>query len=478
MDFFFSPNSLGTNLLAETRTICQFITQTLRWTSSGKVSGFRRPFTAIRQAAYRTLALWCKVAKSGSLVETISDDLIKHIIQDVTPYQGEVTLQVLSGSRKYLSKKARQRLHKAQNDASNIAQTHSKVFNPHNTKIIYSDQGNESLCVQALNALVQFVLVAGCFIKPVHQRILQENIVGISLKVVAAQPSATNLYASTECRRSLYAALQALVISPHHLCPPPVQYALRVFSVAQVRDCSALVRDQCADYLRIIEKVLHPQKESFYFPTEANEVVDAFKRSLDRKNVAREESPPTTDEESDIEMEENLNRPKTPPPSVRPSLTQSSEEKTQSSPVSKKSPAQPLACVVRLTDILSEELIPRKSPRLMSPSPATVLVTDNASPVRVQSSPGPAATPRRRSARLSSLSTQEIGEKTIDQLKAPPPRKMLPTIDEKPTPVAMQTDVGNEVTVDNATDDGNKSVDDLVNEMVSAFVDEFVDEDE
>lgn len=235
-------------------------------------------YSAIRQSAYQTLSLWCKTTKYGSLVESVSEDLIKYIIQDITPYQSEVTLKVLAGSRKYLSKKARQKLHKAQNDASNIAQTHSKAFNPYNTKIIYNDNGNEPLCEAALNCLVQVLQVAGCFIKPLHQKILQENIVSLSLNVISAVPKKTHLYFNTECRMSLFNVLYALTQSPHHLCPPPIQYAAEVFRHAQIHDISILIRDKCSDYLRGIEKVLHPQKEIFYFPTNANDVAEAFKK--------------------------------------------------------------------------------------------------------------------------------------------------------------------------------------------------------
>lgn len=468
--------------MAETKTICQLITQTLRWTSSGKVAGFKRPYSTIRQAAYRTLVLWCKVAKSGSLVELISDDLIKHIIQDVTPYQGEVTLQVLSGSRKFLSKKARQRLHKAQNDASNIAQTHSKAFNPHNTKIIYSDNGNEALCVHALNALAQFILVTGCFLKPVHQKILQENIVGIALRTVTAQPKKTNLYYLPECRHGLYTVLYALIISPHHLCPPPVQYAAKVFSVAQVRDSSESVRERCANYLRAIEKLLHPKKEIFYFPTEASEVVDAFRKSIDRHRLDNGGHTSTADEESDIEMEENLSKPESTSPAVASIDELNGIAGEHQSPVAtigktivERAASPQFTCSVRLSHLVDELKTPRKSARLSSASPATHSGTESESRSKTDS---PA--PRRKSARLNSTSIHETTE-TVDQLNAPT-KKLLPTIAGSPatSPIKDKSEttqiVDNEDALDNAYN--NKSVDDLVNEMVSAFVEEFVDNTE
>lgn len=238
------------------------------------------------------------------MVETIAEDLIKHIIQDITPYQSEVTLKVLAGSRKYLSKKARQKLHKAQNDASNIAQTHSKAFNPHNTKIVYTDNGNEPVCEAALSCLVQVLYAAGCFIKPLHQKIVQENIVALSLTVANAIPKKSYLYFNSECRKSLFEALYALTQSPHHLCPPPIQYAAEVFRIAQMHDFSAEVRDKCSEYLRCLEKILHPQKEVFFFPTNVSDVADAFKK--DAENLRSKASGELVDSDDEQSSDEEV----------------------------------------------------------------------------------------------------------------------------------------------------------------------------
>lgn len=235
-------------------------------------------YSAIRQSTYRTLSLWCKTIRHGSLVESIADDLIKQIIFDATPFQSEVTLKVLTGSRKYLSKKARQRLNKAQNEASNIVQTHSKAFNPHNTKIVYSDDGNEALCTDALKCFIDVLNAAGCFLNPTHQKILQENIVSLALATINTVPKSSNLYARSSAREALYDALYALVQCPQHLCAPPLQYALEVYRIAQTSDIDKNIRLKCGNHLRAIEKTLHPQKETFYFPTDVNEMNEAFER--------------------------------------------------------------------------------------------------------------------------------------------------------------------------------------------------------
>lgn len=238
---------------------------------------YRFPFIrSIRKAAYQTLSLWCRTTKYGSQVESIADDLVKQILQDIEPYQSEIALKVLSGSKKYLSKKARQKLHKAQNDATNLAQTHSKGFNPHNTKIIYSDEGNENICCAALNCLIHVLLSSGCFIKPALHKILQEEIVLLAISVVEASSLKTNLYDSADCRIALYGSLYALIESSHHLCPPPLQYAATIFNTAQCRDVNSKVRMTCGEYTRMIEKILHPQKEVLNFPFDLNEIVSVY----------------------------------------------------------------------------------------------------------------------------------------------------------------------------------------------------------
>ncbi|XP_055325802.1 proline-, glutamic acid- and leucine-rich protein 1 [Sitodiplosis mosellana] len=494
---------LRTNLLPFANHICQLIVQSLKWTSSGKASGFKRPYISIRQAAYRTLSLWCKTAKYGSLVETIAEDLIKFIIQDITPYQSEVTLKVLAGSRKYLSKKARQKLHKAQNDASNIAQTHSKSFNPHNTKIIYTDSGNEPLCEAALACLVDVLHAAGCFIKPLHQKILQENIVVLSLNVANATPKKSHLYFDNGCRAGLFSTLYALTQSPHHLCPPPIQYAAEVFKIAQIHDVRAEIRDKCSEYLRGIEKILHPQKEIFYFPTNVNDVAEAFKKNAEDLRTRAsgladsddDDNEQSSDEENeDVEMNEDA--------SAKP---QSSEEiskdesfmkeviDAQSDSITEQAKdksngggEEPVQLVTTHTETQQEETIkivveesseekpltspPRKSARLSAKRPDSAAADSDTSVTTKPESP----VPRRRSLRRSSTSSQDA---TPFKAEEEPAVKKLPTIVE----TGDQTDVNTKATasgsiaLENETQKSEKA---LVDELAAAFVEEFIDDDE
>lgn len=120
-----------------------------------------------------------------------------------------------------------------------------------------------------MGCLNQLILSSGCFLKPILQKILQENIISLSIKTASAVALKSNLYYNTECRANLYSVLYSLTISPHHLCPPPIQFASTIFSIVQNSDINIAIREECATCLRSIEKILHPQKEVFYLPTGA-----------------------------------------------------------------------------------------------------------------------------------------------------------------------------------------------------------------
>lgn len=295
--------TLGTNALPYGQHVLQLVVQALQWTSSGRAAGQKRPFVGVRVAAYRTLQRWTRVARAACGVERVAAELVPLLVQDVTPFQTEVRLKVLSGARRHMSKKARRSLHRAQNDATNLAQAHCKAFDASNTKVVLSDAGNERLCAAALAALDALLTEAGQFLKPVVHKLLHEHVVRLAVAVLE-QPAGTagTLYASAECRRGLYGVLQALVMGAHHLCPAPVQYARWVMAAAQARDGSAAVREVCARFGRELERIVHPQKETLQFAVEATLQRDALRelRQLGRRGGEVESS-----EEEDEEEEED-----------------------------------------------------------------------------------------------------------------------------------------------------------------------------
>lgn len=266
---------LRSHMLLYGHHILQLMNQSLKWTASGKSNGFKRIFVNIRRATYFSLDLWCKTVYSSSGTEIIAEDLIQQIIQDITPYQNEVKLQALSGSKKYLSKKARQKLIKAQNESTNLSQIHST--HTQNAKVLLNDIGNEHLCSAALICLNSVITSTGCYIKPTVHKILQEHIVSLAYFIVQSASLHSNLYSSTDCRVKLFDCLYALIMSPHHLCPPPLRHAAKIFSIGQVLDVNASVRNVCNQHLLGIEKILNPQRHTLYFPVNAAEVREALK---------------------------------------------------------------------------------------------------------------------------------------------------------------------------------------------------------
>lgn len=229
---------------------------------------------------------------AGSGTELIADELIQQILQDITPYHSEVTLNALSGSKKHVSRQMRQKLLKAQNESTNLAQTHSTAAQ--NTKIMLTDKGNEQLCSSALRCLYNIIMSNGCFIKPTIHKICQEHIVLLAYTVVQSASLQNNLYNSVSCRANLFDALYALTVSPHHLCPPPLAHATKIFSIGQALDVDANVRKLCNVHLIALSHILHPQKDSLNFPLDSAEVREAFKEwhrnedaAEDSDNVSR-----------------------------------------------------------------------------------------------------------------------------------------------------------------------------------------------
>lgn len=191
-------------------------------------------------------------------------------------------------------------MNRAQNDTTNLAQTHANASNAHNVKLVLSEEGNQLLCAVALKCLAVVVLVSGTFLKPVMHKLLQEHIVKQSIQMVTTTQSKTQLYGLAECRSLLYRLLHVLVTAAHHLSPPPLQFAVEVLSIGAVRDASPNVRKDCVQFVRSLEKILHPQKETLQFAAELGEVQDAVK---ELRQLKEKLTPQDKEDESDDEDE-------------------------------------------------------------------------------------------------------------------------------------------------------------------------------
>lgn len=134
-------------------------------------------------------------------------------------------------------------------------------------------------------------------------QLLQEHIVKQSIQVAtSAAPATTQLYGLDQCRSLLYGVLHVLVTAAHHLSPPPLQYAVKVLTIAAVRDDSPNVRKHCVQFVRSLEKILHPQKETLQFPADLAEVRDAVKelRQLSGKLAPQDKADESGDDEDEV----------------------------------------------------------------------------------------------------------------------------------------------------------------------------------
>lgn len=119
----------------------------------------------------------------------------------------------------------------------------------------------------------------------------------------------TELYSNHVCRAKLFEVICTTVTDPHHLCPPPLQLVIDIFTVAQAKDKDAMVRSSCNQYMRVLEKVIHPQKESIFYPINKNEQKKAFQTQNGHRLQITEDEEEEENEKSDlenVEQEENI----------------------------------------------------------------------------------------------------------------------------------------------------------------------------
>ncbi|XP_053670176.1 proline-, glutamic acid- and leucine-rich protein 1-like [Anopheles nili] len=269
---------LGSNLFIFGDSICEMFPKCLKATyrASHGSDGNKKSFTRLRTKIYGSIQLWCEKTRYGSNIETVNEPIFEHIVRDITPFESEITLKMGTTTQKRLSSKAKRKLQKEQNSATALNQTHSNGNGIAENKEQLIDRGNESLCRAALECLATILQSAGCFIKPVTHKLLQEHIVPLSFALLANHQQTTGLYSDNNARAALLRALASLIVNPHHHCPPPLQYAGYIFNTLQTTDSSLTVRATAAELARTMELVLHPWKETLYFAMDQAAVKDAL----------------------------------------------------------------------------------------------------------------------------------------------------------------------------------------------------------
>lgn len=105
---------------------------------------------------------------------------------------------------------------------------------------------------------------------------MQTNIIQICAVLYELPLKPAHLYSNINCRIEIYNVLFAIVMTPHHLCPPPTEMALAIIQTVFSRDDSVKVRTHCRHIIKNFEKLVHPQKESLLFAIEARDIRNTF----------------------------------------------------------------------------------------------------------------------------------------------------------------------------------------------------------
>ncbi|XP_035780599.1 proline-, glutamic acid- and leucine-rich protein 1-like [Anopheles albimanus] len=281
-------NTLGSHMLIFAELICDAYVKCLRATQNVRhgASGQKKNFTQLRAKVYASIAVWCERMNYSSSIENVNEQILEHIVRDITPFVGEVTLKMDANSLKRLSSKAKKKLQKERNAATALNQAHSNGAAYAERKEQLVDTGNEELCREALKCLTIVLQSAGCFIKPVTHKLLQERIVPLCFSLVTTNQSTRGLYRDPSTRVGLLRSFAALITNPHHRCPPPLQYAMHIFTALRTADPSIEVRSVAGELARSAELIIHPWKETLYFPVELASIKEAL-TNKERQTLAK-----------------------------------------------------------------------------------------------------------------------------------------------------------------------------------------------
>uniref|UniRef100_A0A7G3AFF4 Pre-rRNA-processing protein RIX1 N-terminal domain-containing protein n=1 Tax=Lutzomyia longipalpis TaxID=7200 RepID=A0A7G3AFF4_LUTLO len=233
-----------------------------------------------------------KCSAKSICVEDISESFITSIIRDTKPFVLKVQLQVNG-----LSSKGKQSKRLKRKLGVNLENEGEKedVLHRHLNEGKY-----EKLCAEALNCLRQLIRCGSCFMKLDQMKRIYEHTTTLILQNVEIDRKRRPLYANRECRRSLFLVLKELLVSSYTITLPQSQFLIQVFSQAQHMEIWHENRILCVEILADLERVIHPQKLEFTFPSreevaplklsngDDHEVEDREMMSEDEKTVTPE----------------------------------------------------------------------------------------------------------------------------------------------------------------------------------------------
>ncbi|KAK7870681.1 hypothetical protein R5R35_009848 [Gryllus longicercus] len=287
---------------------CKLVLQTLKWTKLPCGYGVERPFSHLREVAYKFLESWVTRAKAASCVELICEDLITMMLQDVYQKKESVTLQFQEKGKTSLEKQ--------------FPQVRQQLVNP---------KVNFGSCAAALRALSAIIESSGALLGTnLHMR-LQEVVVTLLLeiKLCSGPKEMPAPYSVAGCRMQLFRLLLALTLHPHPRWPPPTQFSQALFSLGQ-NDSSLEVAGFCNLAVACIRQMVHPSQSSHQFPISVNEMRASV--GLSNLEVVRGLNPTIQKGQTKIAIETDLG--------LKSSNTENSQQALCPNPSLKKKPCK------------------------------------------------------------------------------------------------------------------------------------------
>ncbi|CAH2091453.1 unnamed protein product [Euphydryas editha] len=260
---------LGANLIPFSPLVIRCVMQTLRWSSENSGPEQRK----VRSTAYNTLTNWLNtlhVHRASDNRNLWEDELITHIVDDITPPKKIVQLTMGPQPTKHLSKKAKRKLATTQMQESSIAAHMPGEKN----KIVVSEEINNEVPLAALECAEMFLTVCGRFLKPATHKLIQERIVQECYNHTS--------YSDNHLLYLLRVLESSRKTTPVNV-PPPTQYCLHLYSTL-INMQSVEVSKFCTQALLDIRLHLHCSPPSINFAIEM--IQETEKQSNSRKKIS------------------------------------------------------------------------------------------------------------------------------------------------------------------------------------------------
>ncbi|XP_026290664.1 proline-, glutamic acid- and leucine-rich protein 1 [Frankliniella occidentalis] len=255
-----------TNMLTFASLICKLAIQSLKWTSvDAWPFSHDRPFSVLRLQSYAIIKVWCGIAKSGSLVDEVAQQLVELSKCDIYSEKGAVSL---SQSSMVIRKQNNQK-RKGNSIMSSTTPTNLLPTNK---------SSNKDVSVAALQAMQAMIMSASYQVQPSVHKVLQETVVALLLKVTNKVEDSPIPYSDKAPRLELFKLLLQLVLDCHPNSPPPTSIALKLFS-SGLRDSETEIAMLCGTAQSALDKIIHPAYASLNIMPNRQELEDAVVQS-------------------------------------------------------------------------------------------------------------------------------------------------------------------------------------------------------